>query len=1537
VRKVLTISVLSLAGLLLLVFLLLNLSITRRHVTLQVNRIMEKAELPVRLGSLQRVLPNEVEVQGVSITGTEGDTLIQAGRVYARIRLIALLRSRVVIKECHIHGAEVLLENDPRTGEFSIATAFPSDPEKDSDTHTEREKADWSVSIRSGSLEHVRFRMADPASGLHLDAGAGRLGLANFRLDIETQFIGLRSVDAQDLTASVRTEPSMGPEKEALKDPAGDTWQMGLGRARLVRSRITFESPEKDLWLETLLGELSVEVREMDLSGPALDVDRLRIADADLRLHSPGLAPPERSSLSMPVPGADSLLELTGIVVDLRDAQWNKETWRGRLRTLETNTREGEFLASLEGSLDSDGKQTRIELHPRILNSHLAVQGRGPGSPASILRNVKNSSDFTLSLGESRLFPSDLAAFFPLVDSLPPELLQPGVPVLMEGELALGEEGLRVHQLQISQEGGIRLGVEGVVEHPFEPSAIRASFMASAESPLGRVLLDGVADLPADSFSVDGSFHALSTGSLMEGKGPGPVYGTADLRGRGWTPDSLSAWVTLRIDSLYYDSLFFRDLTLEGRYAPDEIAGTFRSEDPSLRGGLEATLVPGDSVLKIVTEGSLEARLDLLGIAGDSLVAKSGLSASLSLFADSMSASLDAMDAQMAEAGRNYDVDTLSATFHSGPEHTSGQLRTDFLDLQADISTPMSGLGRLGEIFADYFRGLRDTTGLLSGNRLEGLPEIRAEVRMREHALLQRLAGDTGIHFTDLQLMVSHRMDQNILTGWVHGDDLVYGNMRSGRLDVLVSDSAAELMLDLESLQTHIGSGPEFMWRAEGTYSGGKAQAGLGIIGKENEVVYGIGLKGMLVDTTLEVLLASDQVILNRVAWEATAPGFLTLDMGSRRIHPDLSLRSGPSNLSFLSVPGEDSGRYRLSMEQVGLDKLWRPELIPGEPSGELNGKVDLSLGSEDRTRVEGSMCLLEAGFAGLDFDSISLGGYLLSEGEDGLKAALEVSMDSSLLELTASRSGEGMMEAEALFRHFPLKTIESLASKQVRDLEGEVSGDFLLSRNGGEPDLSGQVQFTNAGLTVNFLNSPFRIPDQRLRMVDESILFENFRILDTLNKALTLNGTIGIGKGRSTADMEISSNRLKLMSHDPESRAPFSGNIFLDSRFTVRGPLANPNIDGKILLSEGSEIYYQLLESYQLSASEQIVDFSKVEPAGPDSVVLLTAQHREFIRSSVETRVEIDPSTLLNFRLARRIYDLEMNITGGGSVSYALLDNNRSTLSGRYEIAEGEALLKLTGWPDKDFTITEGGYVRWDGKVDDPDLKIQAVNSVRTSYQNPVDGKMMEADFNVTLSMTGYLSALDVSFDVQTTDQYIMRVLNTLSPEEKMQQAVSILLFETIDLPGISSSTDYMTQQVNQIVSSQLNQLTRTNIRGVDISFGLDSYSEPLPGGGNTTNTNLTYEVRKSMMNDRAEFQLKGRIADVNSTPGASDVSLHDISFEYQLDSAASNFLKVYNKQSYDDVFEGEVMKTGIGYTYRRNYETLVDIFRRKKKKERP
>jgi hypothetical protein len=349
------------------------------------------------------------------------------------------------------------------------------------------------------------------------------------------------------------------------------------------------------------------------------------------------------------------------------------------------------------------------------------------------------------------------------------------------------------------------------------------------------------------------------------------------------------------------------------------------------------------------------------------------------------------------------------------------------------------------------------------------------------------------------------------------------------------------------------------------------------------------------------------------------------------------------------------------------------------------------------------------------------------------------------------------------------------------------------------------------------------------------------------------------------------------------------------------------------------------------MTESQKIVNFVSYSALGEAITPQALPSQANFINSSIQTTIEIDPSTRINFTLAKRMFDIDLNVKGGGIAQYSFV-NEQDALSGKYEIGEGDALLKMIGWPDKLFRLAKGAYIRWDGIIEDPELNIEAENKVSTSYLNPIDGRNRNIDFFVILKLSGYLSDLNVLFTIRTPDQYVMSIINTLSPEEQMRQAISVLLFEIVDLPGISSSTDYMTQQVSQILASQLNQLTKSAISGVDISFGIDTYDKTSQEGANQSNTSLSYEVSKSLMNNRAQIEISGRLNDGTQQSSTYDNSLNNVSFEYTLDSAATKYLKVYNEHTYDDVFEGEVIRTGIGFSYRKRYKTLKDIWKRKK-----
>jgi hypothetical protein len=312
-----------------------------------------------------------------------------------------------------------------------------------------------------------------------------------------------------------------------------------------------------------------------------------------------------------------------------------------------------------------------------------------------------------------------------------------------------------------------------------------------------------------------------------------------------------------------------------------------------------------------------------------------------------------------------------------------------------------------------------------------------------------------------------------------------------------------------------------------------------------------------------------------------------------------------------------------------------------------------------------------------------------------------------------------------------------------------------------------------------------------------------------------------------------------------------------------------------------------------------------------------------------IEATVEINPNTLFNFEISKG-YDIGVHISGGGFMTYSLLPGKVIDLTGMYEIRQGSSELKIPGWPRKDFTITPGSYVRWDGQVDDPDLRIETTSKVRGSYVNPIDSKNREVNFIVTMKLAGRLSQLGIIFDVKSEDQYLTSVFNTMSTDERMRQAINLLIFGSVQLPNAAGSSNYMTQQINQFWESQINSFTKSAVKFVDLSMGIDSYKDPAKGGAE--HTSVSVQVKKDLFKDRGSVMVSGRMNDP-TTNQQSNAVIENFIFEYALDSMRSKYLKVYRQQNYEDLLEGEVIKSGVGFIYRRNYDKVSDIWRREKK----
>jgi hypothetical protein len=447
-------------------------------------------------------------------------------------------------------------------------------------------------------------------------------------------------------------------------------------------------------------------------------------------------------------------------------------------------------------------------------------------------------------------------------------------------------------------------------------------------------------------------------------------------------------------------------------------------------------------------------------------------------------------------------------------------------------------------------------------------------------------------------------------------------------------------------------------------------------------------------------------------------------------------------------------------------------------------------------------------------------------------------------------------------------------------------------------------------------------------------VLFRQFLVQDSLNKKLTLNGILDLNDPRNiTADLQIISDRLQVMNTTEKDNAAFNGSIFVNSRLNITGPVQKPSVSGNIVLAEGTVVNYRYTENLTVSETEKTITFASLTQDQLISGANLQQVNPLLTSPNIEASIEIDPNSLFTFQISSG-YDIGIRINGGGFLNYALLPNKSIHLSGTYEIERGSSELKIPGWPRKNFIITPGSYLKWNGAIDNPELRVETTTKVRGSYYNPVDGKNREVDFKVFMKLANKLSQLEILFDVGSNDQYITSVLNTLSKDERMRQAINLLIFERIELPNMASSSDYVTQQINQFWESQLNQFTKSAIKGVDLSIGIDTYKGASEGGGEQEYTSFTYEVKKEVFKDRGSVLVSGRMND-NSQAGAPTSNMFEnFIFEYALDTNRSKYLKVYRQQNYEDLLEGEVTKSGVGFIYRRNYDRLKDIWRRKSKK---
>jgi translocation and assembly module TamB len=1278
-----------------------------------------------------------------------------------------------------------------------------------------------------------------------------------------------------------------------------------------------------------------------------------------------------------------SNLSLTSLSMNLSDLIMNDASQTVDIDNLNFDLGNGFSLKKMKAVLASKSDKIKLAIEAETAGSKIDINASADGDLISFINNPSELKGADISVSKSSVSLNDLFYFKSDLQTIPVLGLLSRQAVNLDGDFKLKGSILTLPSFSISQSSDIGILFKGKITNIFSPKIITGDikfliskldnewaknileifkpgipfpeykmltiegtlsdslsapdFSVKLASDLGNMDIIGSFDLNQDKFSAKSHFDNLLIGKIIDNQLVGSFSGSAEINGSGIKNKNLSAAASVQIDSIYFNKYTYTKSNIECKISKDKYGIGLVTNDPSLKLKMNADVIIADSVISGQVDCKYQANLKNLHIFSDTLDTRGQLTADFSKDGDKIKSNLLLSGINLKTPDHNADIENINISFEADSQTSKLVAKSDFLNAQVFIRKPVKDLNMFIKDYTAYVKSLIDPKNKESVYHLNSLPAINGKINLNYSDAFKIFIPDTSLIFRNVLCSVNTNVSDDKINYGINLIGIKFKRINIQNLNVSLKDSASIIDLAISADTCLINSQPANKVMFTSHFANWQSLTNLSVIDRQSKLVYDFEIKSTNDSNNIYLTIPSRKLILNGCLWKMDSSDFLKINRITKALSPSIDMHTDNSFIRLLNKEEPGLQTYDLELRNVGLTSVYRTDVLPGKPSVTISGSTAISINENKGKNINVDMTFRDVSWSDLNFKQASLNGFFSSEKADEFSFDITSRLDTSEIRIKGEKQLTGKRNIDIRFNSVPVNSVQPFVKQFLSDLRGYVSGDFNLSTKDNYESLTGELMIKDVNLKVNSLNSSYRMTEDKILFSGKKMTLKRFKVLDSLNHELFIDGSIDFRNKKSVlSDIEISTSNLQVMNRKEEKKSSFFGAIFVDMNLTIKGVVSSPVLKGKVTLTRGTDIYFRQQDNLSLSESEKVLTFvSSKSSAGPNENNS-DAGKSILNKTSIESVVEIDPATRLSIDLSNRMFNIGLVIKGGGNLNYNMLVNKQVNLSGKYEIDEGSADLKMIGWPNKAFRISKGGYIRWDGKLNDPELRLEAINKVTSSYVNPVDNKERYVNFDVTLKLSNRLSAMDVTFSLNTADQYLMSIINTLSPDEQMRQAITILLFENVDLPGISTTSNYVSEQVNQIVASQLNALTKTTIKGIDISFGIDSYVQANGTGGQQTKTSLSYEVKRKLMNDRAQIEVSGRINDGTNQSKSTSYSLNNISFEYKLDSAGTKFLKVYNEHTYEDVFEGEVIKTGVGLTYRKNYPTLSDIWRKDEEKKK-
>ena len=729
-------------------------------------------------------------------------------------------------------------------------------------------------------------------------------------------------------------------------------------------------------------------------------------------------------------------------------------------------------------------------------------------------------------------------------------------------------------------------------------------------------------------------------------------------------------------------------------------------------------------------------------------------------------------------------------------------------------------------------------------------------------------------------------------------------------------------------------------------------------------------------DDGIAVTFDTSNFVLNGKRWVIEENG--ELELRSNKVsHGEIVLKEGNQEIRIRTEPSStgDWNDIKVGLKNFNIGDVTTLLVKTNKIEGVLSGDIII----EDPVKTFNVTSDVQTDQLRIDNDSIgqirahvfynNKTGNLIANGKTmNPDQKLDFDLNLFLKDLATNKEDVITITPE----RYPVKIVERFIGTLFTNLDGFATGPFKIIGKGANAKYIGKMKLEDAGLKVTFTQCYYKLSDGEINFTEGGLDLGQLKLIDTVtNNTATLRE--GVIRHKAWRNMvydiraEVDNRPMLLLNTTRNDNSSFYGYALGTGSFSLTGPQSNMRMKIIARASETDSSYITIPNT--TGRESGVADFLIERKYGRE----LTDSIVKSNTTDLTYDVDITGNPRVNVKVViDELTNDEIRGRGDGNLRIISGTSEKMTMRGRFDINDGVYNFSFQSFFKKPFVLNRGAnnYIEWIGDPFHPIVNIEAVYKTEkkvdfsTLLANTTNITSFRDYVYVVAKMRGDLFKPDITFaldypaeSLPKSDPHVSLVIDEIfkNEDELNKQVAFLVVFNSFAPSELSSSlslnsgvdifvnsiSDFLSGQINGVLNNILSN--KLKIPGLYVNFSGSLYN-PNPFGSTNTfsydRTNLSLSVGKALFNDRVVLTFEGNydVPFQSSTTQINSDLLTNVTTEFLINKSGSIRATVFYKENVDvltgtSTSAGKSRKYGSSLTFRKEFNRLGDLFRRKTK----